>query len=212
MRLRVAVLGGLGAAATALAGVFVLAPGVVRGIEPVAVAVDWLAGVDPTLVVLAGSVVVALYVLVSARTGGTAGTSSGAADPFAAAVDDPPEAVTTDRRRVTAERVDRAVDRAVGRGGRPLQDVRDHLERTAAAAYAERERVGAERARAAVGAGAWTDDETAAAFLADERGPQPGIGARLRLWLVPKRERRRRIERTTGAIERLLDADSGEGP
>lgn len=210
MRLRVAVLGGLGAVATALAAVFVFAPGIVRGIEPVDVAVGWLASVDPTLVILAGSAAVALYVLVSARTGGDAGAMTGGEDPFAAAIDDPPEAVTADRRRMTAERVDRAIDRAVGVGGRSLGEVRDHLGRTATTAYAERERVGAERARAAVAAGEWTDDRTAAAFLAPESGPEPGLVARLRLWLAPERERQRRIERAAAAIERLLD-DELEG-
>jgi hypothetical protein len=213
MRLRVAVLGGLGALATVVAGVFVFVPGIVRGSEPVDAAVGWLAGVDPTLVILAGSVVVGLYVVVSARTGtgGAAGTT-GDADRFAAAIDEPPEAVTADRRRVAGERVDRTVDRAVEAGGRSLREVRDHLGRTAAAAYAERERVTAERARAAVADGEWTDDATAAAFLADESGPEPGLGARVRLWLAPQRERQRRIQRATDAVDRLLETEPGDEP
>jgi hypothetical protein len=211
MRLRVAVLGGLGALATVVAGVFVFAPGAVRGSEPVDAAVGRLAGVDPTLVILAGSVVVGLYVVVSARTGtgGTAGTS-GTPDRFAAAIDDPPEAVTADRRRVAGDRVDRTVDRAVETGGRSLQKVRDHLGQTAATAYAERERITVERARAAVADGEWTTDATAAAFLADESGPEPGLGARVRLWLAPERERQRRIERTTDAVDRLSKTESGD--
>jgi len=214
MRLRVAVLGGLGALATVVAGVFVFAPGLVRGSEPVDAAVGWLAGVDPTLVILVGSVVVGLYVLVAARTGtgGTAGATGGDVDRFAAAIDEPPEAVSAGWRRVTGEHVDRTVDRAVEAGGRSLREVRDHLGQTAAAAYADRERVTAEQARAAVADGEWTNDATAAAFLADESGPEPGLGARVRLWLAPERERQRRIERATDAVDRLLEADPGDEP
>lgn len=211
MRLRVAVLGGLGALATVAAGVFVFAPGIVRGSEPVAAAIDWLAGVDPTLVILAGSAVVGLYVLVSARTGGAGGTTA-ETDRFATAIDEPPEAVTADRRQVAGERVDRVVDRAIEMGGRSLREVREHLGQTAATAYAEREQVTAERAWAAVTNGEWTDDTMAAAFLADENGPKPGLVARVRLWLTPERERRRRVERTTGAVERLLTDDGEDEP
>jgi hypothetical protein len=46
-------------------------------------------------------------------------------------------------------------------------------------------------------------DPVAAAFLAGEGGPEPGLAARVRLWLVPERERARRVERTVRAIEHL---------
>jgi hypothetical protein len=62
--------------------------------------------------------------------------------------------------------------------------------------------VSRERAREAVAAGTWTDDPVAAAFLAGEGGPVPSLRARARLWLLPERERERRVERALRAIER----------
>jgi sugar (pentulose or hexulose) kinase len=111
--------------------------------------------------------------------------------------------VTADRRRLAGADLDAVVDRANETGGSALREVREALGRTATDVYAEYADVDRERAREAVRAGTWTRDPVAAAFLAGEAGPDPGLAARARLWLVPERERARRVERTVRAIEGL---------
>jgi len=71
-------------------------------------------------------------------------------------------------------------------------------------------REGYDRAAAdrAVATGGWTDDRTAAAFLAGEGGPVPTLGSRLRLWLDPESERERRIRRTVAALDDFADAEA----
>jgi hypothetical protein len=198
---------GLLGAALALAGaVAVFLPGALLSVGPVRRAVEAAGGVEPTAAVLLASGVTGLYLAVAARSGGS-GRAASPEDPadrrFAAAAETPPEAVTADRRRLAGADLDAVVDRASATGGAALQEARGALARTAADAYAEYAGLDRERAREAVRAGTWTRDPVAAAFLAGEGGPEPGLGARVRLWLVPKRERARRVERTVRAIERL---------
>jgi len=56
-----------------------------------------------------------------------------------------------------------------------------------------------------VAAGTWTDDRVAAGFLGDDRATAWTFSERLRLWLAPERETRRRAERTVAALRRELD-------
>jgi hypothetical protein len=91
------------------------------------------------------------------------------------------------------------VESAIREGGSAWQQVRATLADTAMSAYAQREGVSQSEAASAIEQGRWTDDTLAAGVAAGEVPRR----SQLRLWLVPERERRRRIERTTAAIERL---------
>lgn len=201
-----ALLGLLGAALALAGAVAVFLPESLLSVGPVRRAVEAAGGVEPTAAVLLASGVTGLYLAIAARSGGSE-RSAPPADPadrrFAAAAETPPEAVTADRRRLAGADLDAVVDRASETGGATLQEARGTLARTATDAYAEYAGLDRERAREAVRAGTWTRDTVAAAFLAGESGPEAGLGARVRLWLVPERERARRIERTVRAIEHL---------
>jgi hypothetical protein len=91
------------------------------------------------------------------------------------------------------------VETAIREGGDEWRRLRATLVDTATSAYAQHEGVSRSTAAAAIEQGRWTDDALAAGVVEGE----PPHRARLRMWLVPGRERRRRIERTTTAIERL---------
>jgi len=197
-------LGVLGAGLALAGAVAVFLPDAVLSVGPVRGAIETVGGVEPTAAVLLASGVAGLYLAVAARSSDGAPPAEDPADRrFAGVAEAPPEAVTADRRRLAGEDLDATVDRASASGGPALREVRGTLARTAADVYAEHAGLDRGRAREAVRAGAWTDDPVAAAFLAGEDGPAPGFGARVRLWLVPERERSRRVERTVRAIEHL---------
>ncbi len=197
-------LGLFGAVLSFVAAVAVFLPDSVLSVGPVRRAVEAVGGVEPTAAVLLASGVTGLYLAVAARSSGAAPSPEDPANRrFATAAEAPPEAVTADRRRLAGADLDAVVDRASASGGPPLREIRATLARTAADAYAEYAEREPDRAREAVRTGTWTDDRVAAAFLAGEDGPDPGLGIRVRLWLVPERERARRVERTVQAIEQL---------
>jgi hypothetical protein len=206
MRLRIAVFGTIGVLATLVAGVFVVAPELPLAVGLVEQAVSLAAGVDPKRVMVGATVAVGLYVALAARSsppGRTPPVVSDATRRFDRAVSEPPEAVTADRRALTAASLDADVDRAVEAGGEELQDVRAVLTELTVETYATRHQQPLEVAEVAVKAGTWTDDDVAAAFLGDADGPRPSLLSRIRLWLVPERERERRIERTVAALTAL---------
>ena len=205
MRWRVAVFGTLGAVATLVGGVFVLAPGLVLGIPLVRTAVSSLT-TGPKAVMTAATAVVGVYLLAAARSNGAEQVPADTAGErrFDAAATDPPEAVIADRRSLTGAGVDADVRIAVVDGGPALRAVRDLLRDLAVDAYAD-DPYAAEEARRAVETGAWTDDRRAAVFLAGEAGPTPSVLSRVRLWLSPERERERRIEAAMGAIEQVQE-------
>ena len=91
------------------------------------------------------------------------------------------------------------VETAIREGGGDWRRLRATLADTATSAYAQHEGVSRSKAAAAIEQGRWTDDALAAGVV----GGEPPRRARLRMWLAPGRERRRRIERATTAIERL---------
>jgi hypothetical protein len=107
-----------------------------------------------------------------------------------------PERSTDDR---DADRLGTEVGTAVRGGGEAWERVRSDLAELAADAYADTENVSPATARRAVRRGEWTGDTLASGVLAGD----VSRWARLRLWLVPERERRRRVERTVRAIRRL---------
>lgn len=205
MRARVAILGTLGALATAGAVLLVVAPDLALA-PPVRRTIEGMSARDPRSVMLAGTALVGLYVLLAARSTG----GSRSLDPvstgeraFEGAVADPPEEVTDDRRQVTAQALDTDITAAISRGGLGLTRTRQTLAETATTAYVHHGTVSPEKARTAVETGAWTTDDLAAAFLAGEGGPTPGLYSRIRLWLLPAAERERRIRRTVAAIRDL---------
>jgi hypothetical protein len=110
---------------------------------------------------------------------------------------------TTGHQRITASELDEGIEAAIDDGGEPMAVLRDRLRTTAASVYADVMGVPESEARAAVAGGEWCRDELAAAFLASPDGPGHSLSETLRLLVVPRRERRRRIERTITAIEEL---------
>jgi hypothetical protein len=204
MRRRVVVLGALGGVATGLGLALLLAPGVVRSVGPLDGFVEAAGAADPKLLMLVAGLGVTGYVMLAARSNPTA-ESSGIRPPaqrrFERAGPQPPGAVTAARRRVAAASVDGEFEVAVENGGRALREARAHLAAVATDAYAVTTGQSREAARDAVANGTWTDDPVAALFLSE--GGRPPRRARLALWLRPRQERRRRIERTVAAVERL---------
>lgn len=201
MRPRVAAFGALGTVATLLAAAVAFAPDVVAGTGPLASLADALAAVNARHLLLAASGVVGLFLSVAGWR--AARTARGDGDGFDEATATPPEAVTTARQRRTATDLDGAFDDAVDGDTEARERVRERLRGTAARAYAHATGCQLDAARAAVRDGTWTDDRTAAAALADADGPTHSVGARLRLWLDPERERERRFTRTVAATAAL---------
>lgn len=204
MRARVAVFGTAGVLSTLVAAALAYAPDVVLSVGPVRAAVGWVADVDPGAVLLIASLVVGVYAAVAARSAGgdRHDTGSAAERRYERIVAAPPEAVTADREQLAGADLDTRIRSAVESGGGDLRAVREVLAATAASAVAEREGRTREAAERAVERGEWTDDPRAAAFLADGR-PAPPLLARVRLWLAPEAERRRRVRRTVDAIHDL---------
>ncbi|MDT3436966.1 hypothetical protein [Haloarcula sp. 1CSR25-25] len=194
MRLRTVVFGTVGLLATAAAVVLTVAPAV-AGESLVAV----LGTVSPTTALLAGSLVVGVCAAVAGWLGGLFGSGSPTA--FDVAADSPPEAVTATESRLVAADIDAAIDDAVAGDDAAMDAVTERLAAAATTAYAVGSSTSQASARQAVRAGTWTDDAVAAALLSPTE-PQ-SLLARLRLWLDPESERRRRIRRTVGAIERV---------
>lgn len=156
-----------------------------------------IVGVDQTAAVLLAAGAVGGYALLVAWTDGRAPRADSEA--FDRLRDRSPEAARSETTARTAARVDATVDRVVDEG-EGTGDLTAELTATAAVAYAAAAGTDRATARTAVETGAWTDDPVAAAVLG---AGSPPLTARLRLWLVPRRERRRRIERTIAAIERV---------
>lgn len=196
--------GTAGVVATAVGIGLFLVPDLLLGIGPVAWAVRSLTAVDATTLGLVAGVLATLYLGWSARSQPASETVSAASRSetrFEMAATAPPETVTAQRQRLAAGWVDDDVEEAIEHGGDALAETRSQLRSTATHAYATAADVTPEAARAAVDGGEWTADRMAATFLAGPEGPSASLGARLRLWLFPARERRRRIERSITAIE-----------
>lgn len=206
MRGRTGILGAVGAVATGLGLALLLAPGLVGALGPVGAAIEAVDALDGNLLVLFAGLGVTGYVVLVARSRPapeTAGTRSEAQRRFERAGATPPEAVTAEPRALAASAVDGSFEAAVENGGAALHDARAQLTTAAVGAFAVASGQSREVARDAVARGTWTDDPVAALFLAGGEERSPPLGARLRLWLTPRRERRRRIEATVAAIERL---------
>lgn len=91
-----------------------------------------------------------------------------------------------------------------GRREDARERLREELRETATRVYCRVEGVEREAAREAVAAGTWTDDDWAAAFLAEEgRGPAVGWWPWLRAVLAPGSADERLVARTLDAVDRL---------
>jgi len=205
MRLRIVLFGALGTLATVIAAGLLFAPLMFVGLPPVEAVVTTAEEVDTRQLLLGGSLLVGLYLVVAARSATRANTSGEQPDAFDAATEEPPEQVTTARQRQTAESLDEQIEAAIDGDVSARDSVRDRLRETVTTAYAQTTSCSTERAREAVDSGEWTDDRTAAAFLAGEDGPDHSLWARLRLWLDPDRERARRLRRAVESATGLTE-------
>lgn len=206
MRPTTALFGILGSLATAFGAGLLFVPDLLLGIGPVDASVSVASELDTAVVgMLAGWIVVASLLIISRTPPATDRVDpQTSADPrFERAASSPPEQAATQTKAPTAAGVDSDIHSAVESGGEDLQEVRTLLYETAARACAERADMPVPDAETLVDRGEWTDDQVAAAFLAGSDGPAPTLEMRLRLWAIPTRERRRRVERTVTAIERV---------
>lgn len=194
-KLRLFGFGLAGVVGTVVAAVLVVAPDTVAGALPTLRSVSEL--VRPVWV----GALVALSALLAAWV---VGRPSRDGTTFDSAVSTPPETVSAPETPLAGAALDATVDGAVAEGEAAMATVVERLRATAVTAYALEAEVPREASRRAVTAGAWTDDDVAAALLAPDL-PQPLL-ARLRLWLDPESERERRIRRAVAAVDAL-----GEG-
>jgi len=204
MRRQTALFGVLGTLSTLFGVALWVAP---EGVRSVGILARWLTAVerlDSTALLLVSGLLVVGYVSLFARSrpgSGTATARSAADRRFETAGTSPPEAMTAASRAVTAAGLDADLDAAVDHGGNDLDRVREELRTLAADLYTRATGEPADAARQAVEDGTWTRDDVAGAFLS--AGDDVSVRARLALWLRPGRERRRRLERTISALERL---------
>ena len=184
--------GTVGVVAVVLGLALVLAPNAAAA-GPVGALVAVVDTVGPTGVLLGTGVVLVGYLAVGLRSPSDTDESG----PF--------EPVLTGSEANPAEiaggELDESIESAIADGGEPFQRVVATLRRTATAVYADRMECSPRAARDAVERGEWCHDEFAAAVISEQRTLP--LSAQVRLFVLPERERRRRIERALAAIERL---------
>jgi len=190
LRRAVGVLGLLG---SVLALALVVSPAV-ASIRPVELAAAALPTDRPDLLVAGVGLVVGLVATVFSRLGSD--------DPTPPLVTAPPE-YSQSATPTTGRGFDAALERADSES-----HVRDTLRATAVETLVQQSGLDRQRARTAVREGSWTDDRLAAALVGTVQVP---LVSRLRAWLDPVAEHRRRIERTIDAIERL-HVEGGASP
>lgn len=202
MRLRVAVFGTLGLFVTGFGLALFTRPALVM-VGPVETIVDLIGERDPAQLLLGTTALAGLVLLVAAHSSQETARNSTVDELFEGMDTTPPEAVTADNQHLVGEQLNQQIQYGIESGGKQLRDTRDWLATAAVHAAIMAGDHTYEEAKTAVEQGTWTDDKIAAAFLAGPTGPSPTLASRLRLWLAPARERRRRIERTMTAIERV---------
>lgn len=205
MRVRVALFGVVGTLATLFAAGLLFAPDLIETVLPIDPLVTIAEATDTRQLLLAGSVLVGLTLALAARSATRPTREGEGGDAFDAATAEPPEAVTTARQRRTAEELQATIDEAVAGDEDALDAALARLRSTVADAYAQRTGCSIEDARQAVATGEWTDDRTAAAALARDDTLTFSLWSRLRLWLDPEAERRRRLNRTVRAARGLAE-------
>jgi hypothetical protein len=194
---RNAALAALGAVATVLAVGLTLAPGTVRVLAPLDTAVGRLQAQDPrVLLLLAGAAVGLLGVAVAWGRPRRERSGSGPAR----LTGGDPEAPATDRRPQPGDGLDGQLDLAVEGDETARRAVRETLRTHAVRRLVAAEGQDGAAAREAVESGTWTGDRLAAAYLGS--GPLP-LSARVRAWLDPAAEQRRRVRRAVAAVEEV---------
>lgn len=159
---------------------------------PVPDLTDRLAETGAVTVMLGAGVTAGLLALVATRSNDDPSVTARTADPLGGAVgfETGPDGPT--------EPPGPAVETAIEDGGEAWERVRAQLVETAVEVHASTAGVRRDRAERAVARGDWTDDPLAAGVTAGDMS----LVARVRLWAVPRRERRRQVERTIAALER----------
>jgi hypothetical protein len=201
-----------GTAAVALGVAVAFAPGAVSSVLPLARLTDVSPLVDSRLRSLAFAGVgvgCLLWIVWTAGpdrperidAGGAAGTDERA---FVQLRETPPEVADSGRRVGERFDDDLASDAADAVEGDSPDRARRRLQQVAVAVVAETEGCSTDRAKARVGAGDWTDDRVAAAYVAGEEASLP-LSRRLLAWLRPRRTTVSRVERSVDAIEALAD-------
>lgn len=205
MRVRVAIFGILGLLSTGLGLTILFAPESAISIRIVETLVQVFEQTNKTRPLVFVALGIIVYIVLSSASIGEAVQTgrSTVADQYVDATDDRPESVTTDKRTLTASEFDGKLLTAATEGGKQFRSVRETLVDTAVAVRANATELDSDRAREEIRRGEWTDDRVVAAFLSGSDGPTPPLLSRFRLWLVPVRERRRRIERSLAAIEEM---------
>ena len=204
--MRTRVLGAVGACLTLAAAAVLVRPDLADSLSSLVAVVE---SMDPERLLLGLGFAVGAYAAWAARAGSDEPSSrEGPAARFAGNADSP-EAVSAADRTRTGESLDARIEAACAGDEAALDSVRSTLAETAASAHARAADRAPGDARRAVETGEWTDDSVAAAFLAGEDGPSFSLLARLRAWLDPEAERRRRVERTVAAVDGVLDGWEG---
>lgn len=205
MRVRLVVFGTLGFLSTGIGLTIFFAPELAISVRIVETLVQVFEQTNKTRPLVFVALGIIVYTVLSSASLGEAVQTGGStvADQYVDATDDRPESVTTDKRALTARELDDKLLTAATEGGERFRSVRETLVNTAVAVRANATELDSDRAREEIRRGEWTDDRVVAAFLSGADGPTPPLLSRFRLWLVPVRERRRRIERSLAAIEEM---------
>jgi len=195
MQYRRSLFGTVGVTAVALGVGLLLAPGLAT-VGPISGLIDALDTLGTTRVLLVTGVGLVGYLVVGLRSP----TDSEEASPF----DSPAAGLDASTAEISGGEFDDVIQSAVTDGGESLLRVQSQLRQTATAVYADRMDCSTGAARAAIERGEWCRDPLAAAVLSEQRAVP--FGAQVRLFVLPDRERRRRIERSLAAIERLEES------
>ena len=213
-----AAVGVAGLAAVGFAAVLVVAPERVDGVLPVGALAEALPLSEARLRAAVFGLVGALCGLWVAWTAGPDRTrtltETRFAEPdatFGALREDPPEHATAVR--TVGATFDRRLERTANAAtdGRGEDEVRSEVRSLAVDVVAEVEGCATDEARERVDTGAWTDDEVAAAYVADREASLP-LRRRLLAWLRPWRTTVNRVERSISAVEARMETDVDATP
>lgn len=197
-------LGGLGTLIVLLTAVILIRSDLLLAVPQAQSILQEVAEMDHNRLVVSVALLLLLYAIWSGRQTTIRETKTESAEPdedlFSTAQERPPEKVTASRRPVTNESVETTIKHAINGDHQALQRVRSNLESVAVKALMHRDGLDSNAAVAAVERGTWTDSHIAAAFLASNSHEPFSLLDRLRLWLDPVTERRRRITRTIEEI------------
>lgn len=198
------VVAGVGALLFAVA-VAIAPEQVFAAVPPLEAVVETTQDIDGSLVLAAASIVVGLLASRLARSGTSPEKT---VDPeMDAESARRPESVAVDTGTVTGEALQRAYETVESPAD--LEVVADGLRETAVAVERAVAGVDPETASQRVVTGEWTDDDLAAAVLGGDV-PLP-VTARLRGWLDPEGEAKRRLDRVIDAVETRLDGGETDG-